>query len=432
MDRRDVLRGGGALVGGALALGSGATAGATAVAAQRGRPASEPGRRSDAWIGVDVANLTSNFNLVKERAGGRPVMAVVKADGYGHGIVPVAQTLARAGADAFMVANTQEAVALRLAEVTQPILNFGPMFGGAELLIEYDIQQMVDSRESISGLVASAAQNRAAVTVQVHIDTGLGRMGVPWREAGDLLTYLGGRSRIKIAGVSTVFTEDSEYDQVQLTRFVEACEAARAEGIEIGAMHAASSAAVLAMPTAHLDMVRPGILLYGYYPSAGARDAEPELGLKPVLGLRARVAQVKTLQQGESIGYHRVHVAPQEETIAVLPIGYSDGYPSAAVLGGGHVWLGGARCPFVGEMSSNHCMVRVPDDVQVSSGDFAVMIATGSEPSFFGAPPAEGSDPWAGPPSAAMVAQWADVSVYRVLIGLNPQIPRTFEGARRR
>ncbi len=432
MDRRDILRGGSAFLGGALALGGGAAAGATTTTAQRGGPRGEPGRRSDAWVGLDVANLTSNFNLVKERAGGRPVMAVVKADAYGHGIVPVAQTLARAGADAFMVGNTQEAMALRLAGVTQPILNFGPIFGGAELLIENDIQQMVDSRESISGLVASAAQNRAQVTVQVHIDTGLGRMGVPWREAGELLAYVGGRSRIKIAGVSTVFTEDPEFDQMQLARFVEICEAARAAGIDIGRMHAASSAAVLSTPAAHLDMVRPGILLYGHYPSAGAREAEPELGLKPVLGLRARVAQVKTLQQGESLGYHRVHVAPEEETIAVLPIGYSDGYPPEAVVGGGHVWLGGARCPFVGEMSSNHCMVRVPAGTVVSAGDFAVMIATGNEPSFFGARPEEGSDPWVGPPSAEMVAHWAEVSIYRLHIGMSPKLPRSLEGARRR
>jgi len=432
MDRRDVLRGGGAVIGGALALGRGVAAGATTATAQRGGQRGEPGRRSDAWVAVDVANLTSNFNLVKERVGGRPVMAVIKADAYGHGIVPVAQTLARAGADAFMVANTQEAMALRLAEVTQPILNFGPMLGGAELLIDNDIQQMVDSRESISSLVASAAQNRADVTVQIHVDTGLGRMGVPWREAGDLLAYVAGRSRLKIAGVSTVFTEDPEFDQVQLARFIEICEAARAAGIDIGRMHAASSAAVLATPAAHLDMVRPGILLYGHYPSAGARDAEPELGLEPVLGLRARVAQVKTLQQGESVGYHRVYVAPEEETIAVLPVGYSDGYPPAAVSGGGHVWLGRARCPFVGEMSSNHCMVRVPADTTVSAGDFAVMIATGNEPSFFGAGADEGGDPWAGPPSAEMVAHWADISIYRVHIGINPKLPRTFEGARRR
>jgi alanine racemase len=380
---------------------------------------------------VDAANLTSNFALVKARAGDRPVMAVVKADGYGHGIVSVARILAAAGADAFLVGNTQEALALRQAELTQPILNFGPNFGGAEFLIDNDIQQMVDSREALSGLVASAAQNRAEVTVHIHIDTGMGRMGVPWREAAGMLEYVGRRSRIRVAGVGTTLTEDPEYDRVQLQRFVAICDAARAAGVEIGAMHAASSAAVLAMPAAHLDMVRPGVLLYGQYPSEAARTAEPELGLKPVLGLRARVANVKVLEPGDSVGYHRVHTAAARETIAVLPLGYSDGYPPAAVTGGGHVWLGRAACPFVGEMSANHCMVRVPEGTEVSAGDFAVMLATGNESRFFGAPP-EGIDPRLGPPTVDMVAGWAGISVYRAMIGMNPELPRSVEGARRR
>ncbi|NKB88938.1 MAG: alanine racemase [Acidobacteria bacterium] len=427
MRRRDLIRSGaGALLGGAVAA-----APRPVSATQFFGRGGEPGRRSDAWVGVDAANLTSNFNLVKERAGGRPVMAVVKADAYGHGITTAGQVLSRAGVDAFMVSNTQEAVALRRAELTQPILNFGPMFGGASLLIEHDIEQMVDSREAISGMVAEAAQNRGTIKVQVHIDTGLGRMGIPWQEASELLEYVGSRARLQIMGVSTAFTEDPEYDAVQLQRFNEVCDAAMAAGIELGRRHAASSAAVLSMPDAHLDMVRPGILLYGQYPSAGAREAEPELGLKPVLGLRARVAQVKRLEPGDSVGYHRVYVAPEAETIAVLPIGYSDGYPPEAVARG-HVWMGGARCPFVGEMSANHCMVRVPADVSVSPGDFAVMVATGNEPGFFGPPPAEGTDRWLGRPTADMVAEWAGVSVYRALIGFNPEMPRVMEGARRR
>ena len=295
MDRRDLLRSGtAALVGGALAGGSSPASASTVM--QGGGAQATPGRRADAWVGVDVPSLTSNFNLVKERAGGRPVMAIVKANAYGHGIVPVAQTLAAAGADSFLVGNTQEAMTLRLAGITQPILNFGPLFGGVELLVDHDIQQMVDSRESLSGLVAAAAQNRAEVTVQVHVDTGLGRMGIPWQEAVEFIEYVGRRSRVNLAGVSTAFSEDPEFDREQLRRFNEVCDAATAAGIDIGMRHAASSAAVLSMPEAHLDMVRPGILLYGQYPSSEARAAEPDLGLKPALGLRARVAHVKTLQ----------------------------------------------------------------------------------------------------------------------------------------
>lgn len=437
MKRRDLLRSGVGAVGAGLlsrsaAAASNATTGSTTGQLFGGRAA--PGRRFDAWVGVNVANLTANLALVRERAGGRPVMGVVKADAYGHGLIPVAQALADAGIDAFMVANTQEAVALRAAEITTPIMHFGRVFGpAAELVIEHELEQMIDSTDAVSDLVAGAAMQRAEAVVHVHVDTGMGRVGVPWREAGQLIGYIGGRSRVRIAGVSTTFTEDPDFDRVQLRRLNEICDQAVAAGIDIGRRHAASSAAVLAMPDAHLDMVRPGMLLYGHYPSRAARDREPGLGLKPVLGLRARVVSVKPLRQGESVGYHRVYVAETAQTIALLPIGYSDGYPPEAVVGGGHVWIRGTRCPFVGEMTSNHCAVRIPEGLDVQPGELAVMIATGDEAAAFGADPGPaGRDPSMGMPTAEMVADWAGISDYQVHIQLSPELPRNLEGGRRR
>ena len=177
MKRRDLLRSGVGAVGAGLVAGSTGIASAT-TPAQFGFSRGAPGRRFDAWVGVNVANLSSNLALVRERANGRPVMAVVKADAYGHGLVPIAQTLADAGADAFMVANTQEAVALREAEIEIPILHFGRVFGpGAELIIEHRLEQMVDSRDALSALVAGAAMQQSEAVVHVHVDTGLGRVG---------------------------------------------------------------------------------------------------------------------------------------------------------------------------------------------------------------------------------------------------------------
>lgn len=434
MKRRDLLRSGVGAVGAGLVSRSTGLASTSTTGQFFGGARGAPGRRFDAWIGVNVANLTANLALVRDRAGGLPVMAVVKADAYGHGVVPVAQTLAAAGVAAFMVTNTQEAVALRDAEIATPILHFGRVFGpAAELIVEHNLEQMIDSADAVSELVAGAAMQRAEAVVHVHIDTGMGRVGVPWREAGELIRYVGGRSRVRIAGVSTVFTEDPDFDRVQLGRFNEICERAIAEGIDIGRRHAASSAAVLAMPDAHLDMVRPGMLLYGHYPSRAARDREPDLGLKPVLGLRARVVSVKSLRQGESVGYHRVYVAATPQTIALLPIGYSDGYPPEAVVGGGHVWIRGTRCPFVGEMNSNHCAVRIPERLDVQPGEVAVMIATGDEAAAFGADPGPAArDPSMGMPTAEMVADWGGISDYRVHIQLSSELPRSLEGRGRR
>ncbi len=431
MRRRDVLRSGVGALGAGLVSGSAGLASAATPTQFFGRGA--PGRRFDAWVGIHAPNLAANLELVRQRAAGRPVLAVVKANAYGHGVVQVAQVLAEAGADGFMVANTQEAVALRDADIEAPILHFGRVFGpGAELIIEYGLEQMVDSIDVVSALVAGAAMQRKEAVVHVHVDTGMGRVGVPWRDAPELLSYIGGRSRIRIAGVSTTLTEDADFDSVQLRRLDEICQRAVAEGIDIGRRHAASSAAVLGNPDAHLDMVRPGMLLYGHYPSRAARDLEPDLGLKPVLGLRARVVSVKTLRQGESIGYHRVYIAESSQKIAVLPIGHSDGYPPEAAING-HVWIRGRRCPFVAEINANHSMVRLPEDLDVQPGELAVMIATGDERAAFGAEPGpEARDPSMGMPTAEMVADWAGVGDYRVITQLSSELPRSIEGRRRR
>lgn len=438
MDRRSFVRLGAAAAAGVAGTELAASPIAAASLNQRRQaPSVEPGRRSDAWVGLNFDNLAANYQRVRARAGGRPVMAVVKANAYGHGLVPVARALSAAGAQAFLVSNTQEAMALRLAGVERPILHFGRVFGGAgELVVEHGIEQMVDSVNAVSDLVAAAAMHRTEATVHVHIDTGLGRMGVPWQQAGDLLEYVGGRSRVRIGGVSTTLTEEPYFDAMQIERLVDTCKGATAAGIAIGRRHAASSAALLAMPEAHLDMVRPGITLYGHYPSEAARERDADLGLKPVLGLRARVVEVRNLVQGDTLGYHRVYVARHPQTIAVLPVGYADGYPPEVATGGGHVWIRGARCPLVAEMSSTHCFVLLPDGLGIQPGELATLIATGDERTPFDAPTESqsievGADPFGGPPLAHMVAAWAGISVYQLLIRLNPKLPRTLERRRR-
>ena len=183
-------------------------------------------------------------------------------------------------------------------------------------------------------------------------------------------------------------------------------------------------------PEAHLDMVRPGIALYGHYPSDSARERHPEVVFRPVLNLGARVATVRKLQPGDSVGYHRVHTAQEPQTIAVLPVGYSDGYPPEAAQHGGGALLNGVLCPLVASVSSNHCMVRVPDDLDIEPGAVAVLIATGAETTGFGAN-AQPVPPENLPLADALVAQ-TGMSVYRLHIGLNPDLPRRTEGVRRR
>jgi alanine racemase len=207
-------------------------------------------------------------------------------------------------------------------------------------------------------------------------------------------------------GVSTTLTEDEEFDKEQIHRLLSICQRAKKDGIALGKKHAASSAAIMTYPEAYLDMVRPGILIYGYYPSEKTQN-ENRLALKPVLQLKSRVAAVKTLDPGDSVSYHRAYSAKTREKIAVLPIGYADGYPFN-VVGRGCVLLNGYRAPIVGSVTANHLEVRLKHGSSVSVGDEAVLIGNQKEESIH----------------ADELARWAEVSTYKILIGLNPLLPR--------
>jgi alanine racemase len=386
-------------------------------------------------------------------------MAVVKANGYGHGLVPTARILAAAGADALMVVTVDEALTIRDAGIDLPVLNFGPYDSdAAEELVRRGIEQSVFTREAIEGMAAaaetvgpeagsagpearsagqgarsagqgarsagqgarSAGQGarqtmQAAAAVHVMIDTGLGRVGVPHTRAMEILQAAARTPNLRLAGTLSTLTEDPDFDREQFHRFEAVCDEARAEGIELGARHVLSSAGVLDFPEAALDMVRPGIMLYGHYPNERSRVGRP-IELQPVLALKAKVAYVKTLQRGESVGYLRAYTARSAEKVATLPIGHSEGYPPTAVAGGGHVWIHDRGCPLVGEVTSNHLEVRVPDDLEVEIGDTATLIT--AEPNVD--PRGRQAGP---PPNADILGEWSGLSVYGLLMRLNPLLP---------
>ncbi len=358
----------------------------------------------EVWIELHMENMARNLSRVRKRTG-VPVMAVIKANAYGHGLIEVGRFLARAGIDALMVGNLREAIALREAGVRCPILNFGPFHPGAsDILLEQDISPSVFTDKILHLHRRAQAVGRRA-SVHIHVDTGMGRMGIPFRDALPFLEKAASLPGIRIQGISTTLTEDPEYDRVQLDRFARLCRQAEAGGIRLGRKHAFSSAGILSS-SAFLDMVRPGILLYGYYPSEKTQE-EDVLSLRPVLELKSRVAAVKPIFPGDSVSYHRAYRSKQKEKIAVIPAGYSDGYPSN-VAGKGWVLIRGRRFPLVGAVTANHLIARLPFDTSVSEGDEVVMIG------------AQGRDRI----GAEEVARWAGVSSYKVLLGLNPLLPR--------
>lgn len=363
--------------------------------------------RGDPWIEVSGQNLLWNLRQIQNRVGGKPVMAVIKANAYGHGLVGVARALAGAGGH-FLVGKLDEARELRAAGVRGRILNFGP-YGDAdtEEIVRLDISQNVYT-DQMASLDRVARRSGRRASVHVKVDTGLGRLGVPYDRAFEFLERVAALRAIRIEGIFTTFTEDPEFDPVQLARLKEVCERAAQRGMKIGLRHAASSDAILEFPIAHqqLDMVRPGIMLYGLYPSEKA-EKERKIELKPALALKARVAYVKTLRPGESVSYHRVFTATQPERVATLPVGYFDGFPRA-LAGKGNVLIGGRRCPILA-ISANATIVRL-GDTPAAIGDEAVLVGT------------QGSEGI----TASEVATLTGSSVYGVVIGMSGLLPRVF------
>jgi alanine racemase len=361
--------------------------------------------KHDSWIELNMDHMGWNLNTIRKQVK-RPVMAVIKANAYGHGLIPTARYLDNSGIDSLMVCKLEEAIQLRESGVVCPILNFGPFLPEcAELLIKHQVCQSAFTND-LHILDSTAEKMGKIAKIHVHIDTGMGRMGVPHHKAFPLISEIASLSNTKILGISTTLTEDEEYDRVQIKRLVSICQRAKKNGIILGRRHAASSAAIMSYPDSFLDMVRPGILVYGYYPSEKTQQQD-KLALKPVLQLKCRVAAIKILRPGDSIAYHRAYIAEKREKIAVLPIGYSDGYPFN-MAGRGYVLLNGERAPIIGAITANHMEVRLKLDSNVSVGDEAVLIGKQGKESI----------------SSDELARWAEVSTYKILIGLNPLLPR--------
>ncbi|MDH5468882.1 MAG: alanine racemase [Candidatus Aminicenantes bacterium] len=381
----------------------GPVAGSQSFGKESAGPVSHPD--CDPWVELDLKNMTWNLSQIRTVTRAK-VMAVIKANAYGHGLVEVGKHLEKAGVDFLMVGKLDEALLLRKNGVSVPILNFGPFSNGeCEEIIRNTVSQSVFDEKARSLNEAGLKLGKKA-RVHIHVDTGMGRMGIQHRDA---LPYIDEVSKLKglsIEGISTTLTEDDDFDREQLERFLSLCREAEKGGISLGLKHAASSDGLLDLPSSHLDMVRPGIAIYGYYPSEKTQK-EDRLALRPVLQLKSRVAAVKTLLPGDSVSYHRLHTAQKKERIAIVPVGYSDGYPPN-VIGKASVLIRGRRYPLLAAVTANHCTVLLEENSSVSPGDEVVLLGSQGKEKI----------------TADELASWAGVSSYKILIALNPQLPR--------
>lgn len=363
---------------------------------------------------IDLRALQHNYRLIRARVPADVgVLAAVKGDAYGHGAVACAQALQEVGCDWFGVALVEEGRALREAGIDRPILCLGGVAGpdGAEVALRWRLTPVVSDLAAAEWIDRAAARRREPCGVHLKVDTGMGRLGVPIAHWNSFLDRLAGLRWIRVDGICTHLAEsedDSEeariFTREQGRRFLGAVQAARARGFNPALLHAANSGAILRHPAFTFDLVRPGILLYGYGPAG----AEPSLDLRPVMRVTTRVLLVRDLPQGVGVSYGRTWTTPRPSRIATLPVGYADGYPRA-LSNRAEVLIHGHRAPVRGRVCMDMCMVDVTDvPVPVEAGDPVVLL---------GAQGDEAITAWD-------LARWSDTVAYEVLSGFSARVPR--------
>lgn len=372
---------------------------------------------------VDLDALTGNVRTIAARVAPAEVIAVVKADAYGHGAVAAARAALAGGASRLGVADLAEAHELRAAGIDAPVLAWlhGPEPDFARAVAD-DIELGVSSRSQLER-AASAAEalvdrdSEAPTRARVHlkIDTGLSRNGVPEGEWADVVARAAELERgglVEVVGVFSHFANTSrEVDAAQLAAFDRALVAARAAGLTPAIRHIASTEQALRDPSARYDAVRIGIGLYGLTPFGDGTTAA-DLGLTPIMTLRARVAAVRRVESGAGASYSHIWHAERPTTLALVPLGYADGVPRHASGTGAEVLLAGRRRPIVGRIAMDQFIVEVGDD-EVEVGDEVVL---------FG-------DPDTGAPTADEWGEWTGTIGYEIVTRIGPRVPRRWVGA---
>ncbi len=360
---------------------------------------------------ISLGNLRHNLGCIRQAiGGGHRIMGVVKANAYGHGAPEVTSLLESEGVRDFGVANIQEAIDLlshhRLAETSHLLAFAAPLPQQIGLYLRHGVDMTICDRESAEAAAAVAAASGGKIRIQLKVDTGMGRLGVAWNEAAELLAAIDRLAGLELAGIYTHFAEGHEPDgftAVQLERFLAVTGAwENATGRKV-LKHAASSGALVAKPQARLDMVRPGILLYGYHPV----DAAPtSLPVRPAMQFQARVIFVKTVAAGTTVSYNRTWTAPGTRRIATISAGYADGF-HRALSNRATVSINGREYPQVGTVTMDQIMVDLGDDTSVRPGDTAVL---------FG---------WDGPTAGRQAIAAGTIS-YELLCSVSRRVRRLF------
>lgn len=376
----------------------------------------DTGNTMRVYAEVDLQSILKNVRSIAGHVGSHTkIMPVIKADGYGHGAARIARFLeAEPYVFGFGLATAEEAVSLRARGITKPMLVLGHVFSYAnELMIQNDIRFTVFHRDTILQINDTAKRLCKKAKVHVKVDTGMNRIGIRPDDCGiDFLRDLFSCEFIEVEGIYTHFPRadeaDPSYTEVQISTFSEFLHRIQKElSVDIPIKHCCNSAGIIGFPQGHMDMVRPGIILYGMYPS---EDVEKNvLSLHPALRLCSHVTYVKQVHVGEPISYGGTYVADKEIIVATVPVGYGDGYPRE-LSGKGYVLIHGKKAPILGRICMDQLMVDVSEISDVKVEDKVVLVGDMDGTSI----------------TVEDIARLSGRFNYEFICGLNKRIPRVY------
>ncbi len=365
------------------------------------------------WAEINLDTIATNTKNIKKLIGDKELIAIVKADCYGHGAVDVVPTLLESGASRLAVAMLTEAVELRENNINAPIviLGYTPLYLGEEL-INYDIEQTVYDLDYAKELSKIALSFNKKAKIHIAIDTGMGRIGfLPGDDTVKIINEVYNLEGLEVIGIYSHFStsdeKDKSYANEQLFKFKKVIADLKALGIEIPLKHISNSGAIIDMPETYLNGVRPGIILYGYYPSKEVSN--DNLSVKPALTLNAKVAHVKELHKDMYISYGKTFKTNKKTIVATLPIGYGDGYPRA-LSENAKVIVNGKFASILGRICMDQCMIDVTDIENVKTGDEVIILGEEGDLKF----------------NADDMAEALGTINYEILCRIKSRIPRVY------
>ena len=373
---------------------------------------SDPVSHRPSRIRIDLDALSHNLQAIRAQVG-VPVMGIVKANAYGHGLVQVARHLQAQGVDQLGVAFVEEGIALRKAGITAPILVLGGIFGPqVAQFIVHDLEITVSSLDKLRQVEAAAESLGRKAIIHLKIDTGMERVGVHSYSCGPFIEAAAASKWCVLKGIySHLACADDPASPMtlqQLARFEDACAHFERIGAPMPLRHLANSGGVLHFPQTWLDLVRPGIVLYGVLPDPASK---PTIDLKPALSLLSQIVYFKVVRAGNTVSYGATWTAPQDTRVVTIPIGYGDGFPRA-LSSRGQVLIRGQRQPIIGRMCMDQFMVDLGPQGTAYNEDEVVLIGRQETEAI----------------RTEDVAQLAGTIPYEILTGLNERIPREYGG----